>query len=59
MSQGSPAYKAEIGPVLWLYQSLRELAGPWENVIIKDNGSVIVIGNNSKWALGGPGEWRF
>lgn len=35
-----------------LYQSLQELAGPWENVIIKDNGCVIVIGNHSKWALG-------
>lgn len=28
------------------------LAGPLENVIIKDIGSVIVIGNNNKWALG-------
>lgn len=35
-----------------LYQSLQELAGPWENVIIKDNGCVIVIGNHCKWALG-------
>lgn len=35
-----------------LHQGPLEPAAPWEPALIKYNGSVIVIGNHSKWAPG-------
>lgn len=35
-----------------LLQGPLEPAAPWEPALIKYNGSVIVIGNHSKWAPG-------